>query len=246
MVNLTLAYLFEWKFDFSTIDWKVILAALGFIATLITLIYFQWWRNRRRFSYEVLSNNILISHEHEVRDKLEIRFAGEVVKDVRLIVIKLINDGVQPIKPDDFQKPMRIVFPKAKVLSVEKEQCNPENLDVDIAHDDESISIPPTLFNGNDSIQFKVLVSCYDSMKIDGRLVGISKIGERNRVPGLFDDLVTLGFYFCSLILLGAYFSQYRNTPNREVFGVAFMSIAAALTLASIYSVKVRRYYRDK
>ena len=246
MVNLTLTYLFEWKFDFSTIDWKVILAALGFIATLITLIYFQWWRSRRRFSYEVLSNNILISHEHEVRDKLEIRFAGEVVKDVRLIVIKLINDGVQPIKPDDFQKPMRIVFPNAKVLSVEKEQCNPENLDIDIDHDNESVSISPTLFNGNDSIQFKVLVSRYDSMKIDGRLVGIPKIGERNRRPGLFGDLVSLGFYLFSLVLLGAYFSQYRNTPNREGLMVAFLSITMALTMTCIFSVKIRRYYRDK
>jgi hypothetical protein len=246
MLNLILAYVFEWKFDFSTIDWKVILAALGFIVALITLVYFQWWRNRKRFSYEVLSNNILISHEHEVREKLEIRFAGEVVRDVRLIVIKLINDGVQPIKPDDFQKPIRIVFPKANVLSVEKEQCNPDNLDIDIDHDNESVSIPPTLFNGNDSIQFKVLVSQYDSMKIDGRLVGISNIGERNRVPGLSGDLVSLVFYLSSLFLLGAYFRQYRNSPNREVLGISFMSLVVAITLVTIVSSKVRRYYRDK
>lgn len=56
------------NFDFSTIDWKVILAFLAIIITLFIAFYFQWWRNRKRLSYDVLSDVVLISTEKEVED----------------------------------------------------------------------------------------------------------------------------------------------------------------------------------
>lgn len=170
------------NFDLSTIDWKVIIGVLAFVVALITLIYFQWWRNRRRFSYEVISNNLLISNQSEIRDELEIRFAGEVVKDVRLIVIRLINDGSQPIKKDEFQGQIKIAFPNATVFSAETVKSNPKNLGVEILiHNGKEVCLTPVLFNRNDYIQFKVLLSAYESMNIDARIVGVSEIKPLNK-----------------------------------------------------------------
>lgn len=163
-------------FDFSTIDWKVLLGAAAFIVGLITLVYFQWWRNRKRLSYEVLSNVVLLSAEEEIQDKVEIRYEGQPVKNVRLIVIKLINDGYVPIKKDDFEKVVRFVFPDAKILTSEKVKFQPENLATQMAYRDDWVEMDPALFNRKDYVQFKVLLSNYSKMKIDARIVGVSSI----------------------------------------------------------------------
>lgn len=86
------------KFDFSTIDLRVILTALGILVAVGIALYFQWWRNRKRLSYEILSNVVLVSAEKEIEDKIEILYEGQSVKNVRILVIKVVNDGYQPIK----------------------------------------------------------------------------------------------------------------------------------------------------
>jgi len=164
------------NFDLWTIDWKVIIGALALIVGVITLIYFQWWRNRKRLSYEILSNVDLLSTEKEIQDKVEIRYEGQPVKNVRLIVIKLINDGYVPIKKDDFEKRVRFVFPDAKILTSEKVKFHPENLATQMAYRDDWAEMDPALFNRGDYIQFKVLLSNYSKMKIDARIVGVSSI----------------------------------------------------------------------
>ncbi len=98
--------------DFRTIDLRVVLAAITAVIGLITIFYFQWWRNRKRLSYDMLSDVLLVSADEEVRDKVEIRFEGNPVKNVRLMVIKLVNDGYLPIKKDEFEQPLKFLFPK--------------------------------------------------------------------------------------------------------------------------------------
>src|SRR5258705_3386293 len=129
--------------DLRTIDWKVVLGAITAVIALITIFYFQWWRNRKRFSYEVVSNNLVISNEQEVRDTLEIRYAGQPVKDVRLIVIKLINDGYQPIKKEDFEESVKIVFPKARILTAQKVKTKPKNLKAELRHQEDLVEVMP-------------------------------------------------------------------------------------------------------
>lgn len=166
------------SFDFTTIDWKVILAAVSLMVALVALVYFQWWRNRKRFSYEILSDVVLVSAEKEIRDKLEIRFEGQPVKNVQLLVIKLINDGYVPIKRDDFEKEVKFQFPRAKILTAEKIHFNPENIGTQLSYRDDWLTIDPVLFNRKDYIKFKLLLSDYTGMTIDARIVGITKIGR--------------------------------------------------------------------
>jgi hypothetical protein len=122
-------------FDFTTIDWKVILAALALLVALVTLLYFQWWRNRKRLSYEILSDVELVSSD-KIRDKIEIRFEGKVVESVHLVVVKLINDGYQPIRKEEFEKPIKFIFRGGNVLSAEREKFQPENVGTKISYQD--------------------------------------------------------------------------------------------------------------
>ena len=128
--------LIEWKFDFQTIDWRVVSVVVAVIG-LFLVLYFNWWKNRKRLSYEILSDVFLISAKKEIEDKVEIRFEGYSVKNVRVLVIKLINDGHQPIKKDDFEKSVDFIFPGAKILTAETVKLHPENLKTQMAYRDE-------------------------------------------------------------------------------------------------------------
>lgn len=165
------------NYDFRTIDWRAISVFFAAVGILL-VFYFQWWRNRKRLSYKVLSNVVLISAEKEIEDRVEIRFEGHSVKNVQLLVIRLINDGFQPIKKDDFEKSLEFVFPDAKILTAEKVKFHPDNLATQIAYRDEKLEIDPALFNRKDYIEFKVLVSGFKKLKVDARVIGISRIGN--------------------------------------------------------------------
>lgn len=97
-------------FDFSTIDLKVILAALALLVALFTLLYFQWWRGRKSLSYDVVSSTPLLTAADEIRNDLQILYRGAPVQNVRLLIIKVINDGYQPIKKDDFDDGLNFDF----------------------------------------------------------------------------------------------------------------------------------------
>jgi hypothetical protein len=163
--------------DLTTIDWKVILGSIAILVTLFGLFYFQWWRNRKRFSYEVLSNVSLVTTSAEVQDDVEILYKSKPVKNVRLLIIKLINDGFLPIKKDDFDNFVRITFPDGMVISTEKVLFHPSNLDTSIRHEDNWVEVDPALFNRKDYIQLKILVSSnLPLFNVTARIVGVSKI----------------------------------------------------------------------
>jgi hypothetical protein len=164
------------NFDFTTIDLRLLVTAVALVVALITLIYFQWWRNRKRLSYELVSNIELVSAAEQIRDEVEIRYKGEPVKNVTLLLIKLINDGYQPIKKEDFEKPIEFIFTDSRVLTVEKVEAQPWNLNPEIGRNPRFVRIEPALFNRKDYLQFKVLLTDFHEMQIDARIVGVSAI----------------------------------------------------------------------
>ena len=212
-------------FDFGAIDLKVIIAALALVVTVCLALY-QLWRSRKRLSYEVLSNNILISDEEEISDKVEIRYEGRSVKNVRFIVIRLINDGSLPIKKDDFEKPLRFEFPLARVLSAEKVRFHPSNMSTRLTYRDDWIELEPTLFNRKDYVQLKVLVSDYrDELKVDARIVGVPSIGKAGRS-------ITRDLYLPSLLsvlTLGVLIAVFKLTRLSNLGHYLIILLTAAL-----------------
>jgi TRAP-type C4-dicarboxylate transport system permease small subunit len=226
------------NYDFRTIDWRavsVLIAALG----IVLVFYFQWWRNRKRLSYDILSSVLLISAEEEIRDKVEIRFEGQPVKNVHLVVIKLINDGYVPIKKDDFEKPIRLIFSKAKILTAEKVKFNPDNLTTDIQYGEDWLEIEPALFNRKDYVQFKVLLTESTQMRIDARVVGVSRI--RQVGSGLFDSEKLFAFTFLMMVLFGAY--QWLKTGTG--FYIDFLIPLILFSAAALVSV-LRQTFRKE
>jgi hypothetical protein len=226
-------------FDFTTIDLRVVLAALAIIVAVGIAFYFQWWRNRKRLSYEILSNVLVVSAEEEVQDQVEIRYKGKLVTNVRLIVIKLINDGYQPIKKDDFQRSIKFVFAEAKVLSAKKVKLHPENLDIATTYFPNRVEVNPTLFNRKEYIQFKVLVSGYTGMKIDARIIGVSSIQKAR--PTLVPNLIFWLAIFAGAIVL--YLLPISNEYWKTLTSVLipFMTLMVGFALATVIVILKKR-----
>lgn len=209
--------------DLGTIDWKVILAAGSLIAAVFTILYFQWWRNRKRLSYEVISNVSVISATEEIRDEVEILYKSTPVKNVRLVVIKLVNDGYLPIKKEEFDNWVRFSFPKGKVLSAEKVKFHPNNLDTSIRYGDDWVEIDPTLFNRKDYVHFKVLVSTYnDEVLATARIVGISDLTKVNPNP-LWREFAAFLIYSAILLPIAAF--EHWSLSWSVAFGGMFLAV---------------------
>jgi hypothetical protein len=231
-------------FDLTTIDWKVIIGVIAVILTGFGLLYFQWWRNRKRLSYEVLSNVILISTEEEIRDKVEIHFEGQPVKNVRLIVVKLINDGYVPIKKDDFEKGVRFVFPGARILTSEKVKFHPDNMRTIVSYRDDWTEIAPTLFNRKDYVQFKALISDYSGMKVDARIVGVSAIEKTRILPKSFEYVwssIIAALLIIALEALAAAFALSTSVVVLILLMAMALFIVTAVLFSKVFAVPKKR-----
>ena len=219
------------------VELNTILTASGLLVT-IAFGYFQWWLNRKRFSFGVLSNNLLSSADEEIQDEVEIRYKNVRVKDVRLIVIRMTNDGSVPIRKEDFEQAIEVSFPRATILSVELADKSPRNLKIPFTSGMDWFEVAPALFNAGDYVDFKILISSYEeNLEVDTRILNVPKItileheaDNRSIFMSMFALLVTVGsFGFC----LG--FAYYLNVLYDPSLLKSFVPLVISLILVNLF-----------
>ncbi len=160
--------------------WQFIGAILGILAIIVSIIIFLIQRKNKIFSYEINSATAVLSGTEEISGQLKILYKGKVVKNVSLLVIKLMNTGNVPIISSDYERNVELVFNNCdKILSAEISESTPSNLSGEIYLSEKSVGLKPLLLNPNDSITLKILLSGSLDFFINGRIVGINKIGKK-------------------------------------------------------------------
>lgn len=184
-----------------SLDLKVILAAFAILTAITIALYFQWWRNRKKLSYDVLTKTSLLFASAEIKNELQVLYKGEPVEHLYLLVIKIINDGYQPIKKDDFEKPLSFIFSEnSEFISFEIVRTQPNNLNVETSLKGNKLFIEPLLLNSKDSFEIKLLLnSDIASFNPDARIVGVKAI-ERIYGEARLSLLITLFFPVFSLL----------------------------------------------
>jgi hypothetical protein len=225
--------------DFS-LDLKAVLTIIGIITAITLAIIFQWWRKRKILSYQIISNTSLLTANEEIREKLQILYEGQPVKNVRLFIIKLINNGKQPIDEKDFKKPINFIFSdEARVLSVEKMSVSPDNLEVSLNSENEKISINPTLLNSKDFIEIKAIVSTYEkSLRCDARIVGVKEVRIVKEIPNIFIGISAF-FGFVIGLLSPIYLRTSSMIPSYfmlTIIIICFIALIITLIFAFKYS----------
>lgn len=162
--------------------WQFIGAMLALAGIGVPIVLFIRQRQRKALGYEILAQTPLVSVDRDVSEEVVVLFAGEIVKNVHLIMLRIANPGNSPIKSADYERALRVT-PGAgsRVLTAEVSETDPRDLqpDVLIEEDTMAVRLSPCLLNGGDSITIKLLVTEFGGeIDVTGRVVGVSKIQE--------------------------------------------------------------------
>lgn len=159
------------------------------LAIIVAVVLYLLQRERREMSYLVSSHYRLLSLEEEesITRDIQILFKSKEVKDPHLVVVQIGNTGNKPIDTKDFSTPLNLNFgDEASVIDYEiiKEETKPPNLYTEALKatsiQGNKISISPILMNAEDRLAIKALVAIFQGLTVEGRILGIKKIRERD------------------------------------------------------------------
>ncbi len=192
--------------------WQFIGVIAALIAIIVSIVLFYKQRKKKSLSYEILSNNPIVTINDKFSSDLEILYKNKHVKDLYLIILKIKNNGTIPIQSNDFNTNLTISFKndKTKLLSAEIIETIPVDLNITHVYTQNDIEVKPTLLNSQDSFLFKLLVDNFTmDIILNGRIVGINKINKvkRHQLPyfwiGCLSGILTIsGIYLLSINLI--------------------------------------------
>lgn len=164
--------------------WNIILTVVGIlIGAIISVISYFLQRQKRSLVYSVKTNVAVVFVTDDMKNRVRVTFDNVEVSDVRLIELFILNNGNQPIKADDFERPLQFSFgEQAKVLGCEVITKEPANLAPSIVFTtlENLIIVEPLLLNRRDQFTIKILVTGYKTELVaDTRIAGVSKVERK-------------------------------------------------------------------
>jgi hypothetical protein len=150
---------------------------LAIVAICVTVSLFLAGRRRKRLSYSLSDTRVLGIHEEVNPSRVQILFDGEQVTEVHLVIITINNWGNEPIRADDFERPLQFSWPApAKILTAEVIEVNPETLQPTIKSGVSEIVVDPLLLNPGDLLRIRMLINQAGKLSVDSRIIGIKRI----------------------------------------------------------------------
>jgi hypothetical protein len=227
---------------------NAIIAIAAIVVTSIVSIWiYKRQQRRKELSYDVISEAPVISIRESVANRVKVEFDGQPVKEVTLVVLKVMNTGNTAIKKDDYEEPLAFVFKGRGVVSSEVVETEPDDLIDDTARkiflqvpasSQEFLEFPKFLLNPKQSITFSVLL---DGSKgeitkrgriVDGEIKQVQKSGV-GRGTAVFNLIAGLAVVVI-LIISSIYGNIDKNSRDafdfmiiRYIFIVLFSMFAA-------------------
>jgi hypothetical protein len=172
--------------------WGVIQTIFAFAAVIIAIIIFLKQRQKKEFSYEIISDMpLIVVGEETEKGKLEIRYEGKEIEQAYTGIIKVFNSGNVPIDEDDFASPVAICSSETgQILTAEIVEREPDDLQASIDIIDGEVVLSPTLINGGDALTLRIICTTpCTGMIVKGRIKGVKRIkkftGAKLRYWGL-------------------------------------------------------------
>lgn len=139
-------------------------------------------KNIKELAYEKVSLNNIVKIDSKFRNSIEVKFNGEKVEKLWLLIIKIINSGNTPIEKKDFDAPISIELKSGnQILDVEIINKYPGNLQLLATHTSQKIELSPILLNAGDNYSIRVMISGAEPKYIlHARISGVKDLKERN------------------------------------------------------------------
>lgn len=169
--------------------WSLVVAIASILVGVGGIVVALWVRNRKGLAYEVISNVPIVTVVHDannaVTQALEIRYNGSPVRDVRMVVIRVWNSGNVPIVPGDYEDPITLSF-GGQMLACDVIDSTPKSIQYKVfagggtGPDRSSWTFHPIMLNPGDCVTLQAILANFsDTISVDARIVGVSKIQEK-------------------------------------------------------------------
>jgi hypothetical protein len=150
---------------------------LAIAAICITVSLFLAGRRRKRLSYSLSDTRVLGVHEAVNPSRVQILFDGAPVTEARLVMITVNNWGNEPIRVNDFERPLRFGWSApSRILMAEVIDASPESLQPTIRAGVNEVLVDPLLLNPGDWFRIKSLINEASKLSVDARVVGVKRI----------------------------------------------------------------------
>ena len=173
---------------------------VGAIGIFLAIAIYRWSKRRPRLGYRIETKHIIRIHGVDTNE-LSIRFKGHQVKTLVLCTVTIKNFGTFPIKKDDWQRPLALLFPSnVEILDIRLPLTSPEDLGVEVSgREEKNIKLAPLLLNQGDGFAIEFLITEDYRPTISARIFDVEKIEEFDAEGGGLFSLVT----FIASILAG-------------------------------------------
>lgn len=135
-------------------------------------------RARRRIAFAVVSNQGLLVRERP--DQIEIRWSGRLVKDLHVVVVRVVNVGDRAIVSADFASDLALIIHGPPVLHAQVSSSRPDGLALELATGESEVHISPFLFNAGDMFEIKLLCEGKPAkVSLNGRIRDLAPMVQR-------------------------------------------------------------------
>jgi hypothetical protein len=208
------------------------------ISIWVSIYIFIKQKKSKKLGFITMLNYNMFNIKEIVKEKISITYAGEKAEYLRLIILKIVNNGDLPIIKTDFENEIQIIFNKnSKLIDAEIIQKSPENIDLNFKIKSDKILIEPCLINPKDFFIIRaILNSAEDNFFVNSRIAGIEMIKEIvvkdskiNRSNIYLYYIISIGSIIEGLLFCLVVF--YKEINNRE----PYMILLILLLLLNCY-----------
>lgn len=193
----------------------LIIGVIGVIVAIVAI-----FDNRTQQSviynlaYEVFGTVDILKLDQSANnlDSLEIFLEGQPIESLISQSIRFINNGNQPIRPDDFITPLEVILSEGDLIQYDytdnSDSLILQNVIINrpTLVDSTSITLLPMLLNPGDSFTLTLMVANTKSIAFDiqGRIVNITDLSIIERSEPIIDDSLPPDLWF--LLVAGTVF----------------------------------------
>jgi len=221
---------------------RSILAAL---AICVSFIIYRLNRKRKALSYRIVTKTTLFDIDREIGSRVQVLLDGEPADKIGLVLIDIENTGNEPIRPDDFIKPLIFTFaPGTRVISADVTATKPDNLDATVSFEASNVTVEPLLMNAGDQMSIKVLLRQFDgTVKGDARIVGVREVRRRYENAGLEVARTATSLSMITTLLAGLVSALGANIVSDKLPSILSRSSAILTSVILPLFAAVLGYY---
>lgn len=180
--------------------------------------------------------------EEGIKEDIEIFYKSKPVKQVQLLILRILCSGTIPIMPKDYVSPITINMGKAtRILSAQIINKNPEDLEIELTIKENAVVLERVLLNPKESITLRIFADKINpDIQIRGRWAGVKIVNQLSEESKLAN-----AFYWGALVSLAL---GMGLGPIGQWFGIIsrsdvtpFIFIVIGFSLLLVYIVWMRR-----